>query len=93
LVDDLSRDANPRLLEELADSSGGLAFRPRGSHAFVAALGDITRAIRHTYALAYTPTNTSRDGTFRRVSVVVAGPQGRPLVVHTRAGYTAGSAP
>jgi VWFA-related protein len=93
LMDDLSRDANPRLLKELADSSGGLAFRPRDSREFAAALRDVATAIRHTYAVAYTPTNTATDGGFRQVRVVVTAPPGRPLLVRTRAGYTAGSAP
>ena len=93
LMDALSRDANPRLLKDLADSSGGLAFRPRDAREFAEALRDVARAIRHTYAVAYTPTNAASDGAFRQVRVVVAGPQGRPVVVRTRAGYTAGSPP
>ena len=93
LMDEGGRDANPRLLEELAESSGGLAFRPRDPREFADALRDIARAIRHSYAVAYEPANAVRDGRFRRVRVVVAGPQGRPLVVRTRAGYTAGTTP
>lgn len=93
LADGLRRDANPRLLKELADSSGGLAFRPRDAREFAEALRDVARAIRHTYAVAYTPTNTASDGRFRQVRVVVAEPHGRPLLVRTRAGYMAGSAP
>lgn len=93
LVDDLSRDANPRLLKELADSSGGVAFRPRDAREFAEALRDVAQAIRHTYAVAYTPTNAASDGGFRTVRVVVTGPRGQPLLVRTRAGYTAGSPP
>ena len=93
LRDPLSRDANPRLLKDLADSSGGLAFQPRDAREFTEALREVGRAIRHTYAVAYAPTNTARDGAFRRVRVVVAAPQGRPVVVRTRAGYSAGSPP
>jgi Ca-activated chloride channel family protein len=93
LMDEGARDANPRLLEQLADSSGGLAFRPRDPREFADALRDIARAIRHNYAVAYAPTNPARDGGFRQVRVVVTGSQGRRLVVRTRAGYTAGSSP
>jgi len=90
-VDNLSRDANPRLLKDLADSSGGVAFRPRDAREFNEALRDVAQAIRHTYAVAYTPTNTASDGGFRTVRVVVAGPRGQPLQVRTRAGYTGAS--
>ena len=93
LMDEGSRDANPRLLQDLADSSGGLAFRPRGPREFADALRDVGRAIRHTYAVAYASTNAARDGGFRHVRVVVTASQGRPLVVRTRGGYTAGSLP
>jgi Ca-activated chloride channel homolog len=93
LMDEGARDANPRLLAELSDSSGGLAFRPRDPREFAAALRDIARAIRHSYAVAYAPTNAARDGGFRHVRVVVTAPQRRPLVVRTRAGYMAGSSP
>jgi VWFA-related protein len=93
LMDALSHDADPRLLKDLADASGGLAFRPRDAREFAEALRDVARAIRHTYAVAYTPTNTASDGRFRQVRVVVTAPQARSLVVRTRAGYTAGSAP
>lgn len=92
-LENSSREANPRLLEELAGSSGGLAFRPRDSREFADALRDVARAIRHTYAVAYTPTNAASDGGFRRVRVVVTAPQGRRLLIRTRAGYTAGSSP
>jgi Ca-activated chloride channel homolog len=93
LKDDLSPDANPRLLEELADASGGLAFRPRDAREFAEALRDVSSALRHTYVVAYTPTTTARDGMLRHVRVEVAGPQRRPLVARTRTGYAVGSAP
>lgn len=86
-------DANPTLLKELAQASGGESFRPQAPGEIAAVLGQISRNIRHTYTVGYTPTNTARDGAFRRVRVVVTAPPGRPrpLAVRSRAGYVAGT--
>ena len=92
LVTPRADDANPKLLEDLAQASGGESFRPDAPREIAEALGQIARDIRHTYTVGYTSTNTARDGTFRRVRVVVTAPPGRPLVVRTRAGYVAGTA-
>jgi Ca-activated chloride channel homolog len=91
IVDPGSREANPRLLKELAQVSGGESFRPERDREIADALSQIARDIRHTYTVGYVPTNTARDGTFRSVRVVVTAPQGRPLVVRSRRGYVAGS--
>jgi len=87
------RDANPALLKELAQASGGESFRTdmAATHEIAEALGKIARDIRHTYTIGYTSTNTARDGAFRRVRVVVKAPPGRPLIVRSRAGYIAGT--
>jgi len=84
-------DANPTLLKELAQASGGESFRPDGPSEISGALGQIARDIRHTYTIGYTSTNTAHDGAFRRVRVVVTAPPGRRLVVRSRAGYLAGT--
>ena len=93
LVDPGARDANPALLKELAQASGGESFRPDtdAPQEIAEALGQIARDIRQTYTIGYTSTNTARDGAFRRVRVVVTAPPGRPLVVRSRAGYLAGT--
>ncbi|HEU4694750.1 MAG TPA: VWA domain-containing protein [Vicinamibacterales bacterium] len=88
------RDANPTLLKELAQASGGQSFRPDtdAPQEIAEALGQIARDIRRTYTIGYTSTNTARDGAFRRVRVVVRAPPGQRLVVRSRAGYIAGIA-
>lgn len=87
------RDANPALLKELSQASGGESFRPNmdAPRKIAEALGQIARDIRHTYTIGYASSNTARDGAFRRVRVVVQAPPGRPLVVRSRAGYLAGT--
>ena len=91
LIEPGSRDANPDLLKELAQASGGEFFRPKDSEEIGKVLGQIARDIRHTYTVGYTSTNLARDGSFRGVRVVVTAPPGRPLVVRSRTGYRAGA--
>lgn len=92
LVDADQRGANPKLLKQIADASGGEAFRPRDARQVADVLLHIARDIRHTYTIGYVPTNTALDGAFRRLRVIVESPDRRRLVVRTRGGYLAGSA-
>jgi VWFA-related protein len=91
LIEPGARDANPKLLKELSQESGGEAFRPEDAEGISKALGQIARDIRHTYTIGYTSTNPARDGAFRSVRVIVTAPPGRPLVVRSRTGYRAGT--
>jgi VWFA-related protein len=91
LVDPLSRDANPKLLREIAEVSGGEAFRPRDASRIPGVLQQIARDIRHAYTIGYVPTNAERDGTFHHLRVVVTSPDSRRLHVRSRGGYLAGS--
>lgn len=55
--------------------------------------GNLRRMVFTTsayYLLGYTPTNTARDGTFRRISVRIERPG---LSLHARSGYTAAAQP
>lgn len=92
LIEPGTRGTNPRLLEELSQSTGGRSFRPSRAQDLPEILRDIALEIRHTYTIGYSSTNTTRDGGFRRVRVVVTAPPGRPLVVRSRTGYVAGRA-
>ena len=92
LIEPGMRGTNPKLLEELAQSTGGRAFRPSRAEELPEILRDIALEIRHTYTIGYTSTNSARDGAFRKVRVVVTAPPGRPLVVRSRTGYVAGRA-
>ncbi len=76
-----------RALQALSEASGGLAVFPKE----VAEVGQVAlefaTEIRNQYIIAYTPTNTALDGTFRTIRVTVNGPN-RPTV-RTRTGYYA----
>jgi len=91
LVEPGARDANPKLLKDLAMESGGESFRPDDPGEIADALDQVALALRHSYTVGYTPTNTARDGGFRRVRVVVTAPPGRRFVVRGRSGYLAGT--
>ena len=79
-----------RALKEIAEASGGLAFFPESVDDVHNICQQVAHDIRNQYTLAYYPTNTKKDGTFRAVSVQVLPPHGRgKLVARTRNGYYA----
>ena len=81
-------------LSQLANATGGLAFFPEDASDTEAICTQIAHDIRNQYTLAYYPSNTARDGSFRTVQVEVIPPRGAgKLSVRTRAGYYAPRAP
>jgi Ca-activated chloride channel homolog len=89
LMSPYDRDSNPRLLKQLAEATGGETFAPKSVHELVPVLRQIARAIRHTYAIGYMPTDLVRDGTFRQIRLMVDAPDRRRVIVRTREGYLA----
>jgi Ca-activated chloride channel family protein len=83
-----------KALKHIAEASGGLAFFPESVDDVHAICEQVAHDIRNQYTLAYYPTNTRKDGTFRAVSVQVIPPRGRgKLVARTRNGYYAPGSP
>jgi Ca-activated chloride channel homolog len=83
-----------RALEDIAKASGGLAFFPENVADVKDICENVAHDIRNQYTLAYYPTNTKRDGTFRTVQVDVIPPRGRgKLTARTRNGYYAPGGP
>jgi Ca-activated chloride channel homolog len=83
-----------RALEEIAKASGGLAFFPENVSDVKDICENVAHDIRNQYTLAYYPTNTKRDGTFRTVQVDIIPPRGRgKLTARTRNGYYAPGGP
>lgn len=76
-----------RALHDLALASGGLDYYPKDLEEIDKIVPEVAREIRNQYTIAYTPTNDSLDGTFRRIAVAVNAP-GRPTV-RSRNGYYA----
>jgi Ca-activated chloride channel family protein len=84
-----SNVGNPRLLKKLAESSGGVAYRPENEREVVEAFTEIAQNIRRGYSIGYVPSNTARDGRLRRVRVLVNAPGYRNLSASARDGYLA----
>ncbi|MHB8501348.1 MAG: VWA domain-containing protein [Candidatus Acidiferrales bacterium] len=96
LGDEKRKDRNTamRALKHIAEASGGLAFFPESVDDVHAICEQVAHDIRNQYTLAYYPSNTKKDGTFRAVTVQVIPPRGRgKLVARTRNGYYAPSGP
>ncbi len=83
-----------RGLQQLAQATGGLAFFPEEVDDTEAICTQIAHDIRNQYTVAYYPTNTAQDGTYRTVQVDVVPPKGAgKLTVRTRTGYYARRGP
>src|SRR5216684_4504196 len=79
-----------KALEQISAASGGLAFFPENVDDVHSICEQVAHDIRNQYVLAYYPTNTNRDGTFRAIHVDVIPPRGRgKLLARTRNGYYA----
>ena len=57
-----------------AKETGGMAFFPRFIAEYGGIFGSVHNALRNQYSLAYTPTNQSRDGKFRKIKVELVNP-------------------
>lgn len=75
-----------RYLQELADRSGGRLYDADTTYNLSQAFSMIAEELRHQYALSYYPTNSKKDGTYRRVKVRVEKPE---MIVRAREGYRA----
>ena len=83
-----------KALEDIAKASGGVAYFPENVEDVHTICEQVAHDIRNQYTLAYYPTNTKKDGTFRAVTVEVIPPRGRgKLLARTRNGYYAPNAP
>jgi VWFA-related protein len=73
-------------MKTFAAMTGGRAYFPRFQAEFGEDFRDIGDDIRHQYSLAYSPTNTKLDGTYRKLKVQVVAPDGGPLKVKDQKG-------
>jgi len=79
-----------KVLEKLAEITGGQPYFPKSLDEVEATCVQVARDIRNQYTLAYYPTNTKKDGTYRAVRVDATSPRSRDrLQVRTRTGYYA----
>jgi VWFA-related protein len=88
-------------MRTFAKETGGQSFFPRFYGEFPSIYQAISQSLRNQYTLAYSPTNTARDGRFRKIKVELVNPAGDPLritdekgkpikyTIIAKAGYTA----
>jgi Ca-activated chloride channel family protein len=89
LTDEDKREAKKaqRALNLLVESTGGQVFYPKDVSEVERIAHQVAHDIRNQYTIAYTPTNTALDGSFRKIKVNVKAP-GSPTA-RTRNGYYA----
>jgi VWFA-related protein len=73
-------------MRTFAAITGGRAYFPRFQAEYGEDFQDIGNDIRNQYSLAYHPTNTKLDGTYRKLKVQVVAPDGGPLKVKDQKG-------
>ncbi len=73
-----------KTLKTFADETGGRAFFPFKLEDLAVSFADISEELRSQYTLAYNPTNTARDGTYREIRVEALN---RDFKVQARNGY------
>lgn len=88
-------------MRTFASLTGGHAYFPRFEGELPGIFNDIAADLRNQYSIAYHPTNTKLDGTYRKIKIELQAPDGGPLTIHdqkgkdvkvivsTREGYTA----
>lgn len=76
------------VLRKLGEETGGRAYFPRGADDLIDDFRQIESEMRSQYLVAYSPSNLTHDGRFRRVEVRVnARPEAR--IIHRRGYYAA----
>ena len=81
--------------------TGGRSWLPRFDGEIPSIMQEVAASLRNQYSLAYSPTNETLDGKYRKIKVDLVAPDGGPLtvlnekgkkvkfVVYARQGYTA----
>jgi Ca-activated chloride channel family protein len=78
-------------LRKVSDKTGGRAFIPAGAADLTQAFSQIDQELRSQYLIAYSPTNKTRDGSYRRLRIDIVNPELRKqkLQLLYRQGYYA----
>ena len=74
-------------LKQFSDASGGDLFHPNNVKQVNDVLQRIAQEIRHTYVMAYEPTQAAPANGQRRIRVEVQSPSKQKITVRTRAGW------
>ena len=74
------------VLRRLAEETGGRSFRVSRGHPLSEAFEEIQRDMRTQYAIGYLPSNSKKDGSFRRIEIKT---RDKDQKVQARKGYYA----
>jgi len=74
-------------LRTFTKETGGIAYFPRFYGQFTEIYRGISEVLRSQYVLTYTPSNTARDGKFRKIKVELVNPENnQPLRINDEKG-------
>jgi len=73
-------------LKHMSDETGGRVYTVDRNHSLAEIYSEIERDVRSQYALAYSPTNSKQDGTFRKIEIRTSN---KDFKVQARKGYYA----
>ena len=76
-----------KLLEDLAEKTGGQAFFPYAIERLEESFEQVNQELRSQYLIAYSPTKSERDGSYRKIRVKLK--KGGGLRIRHRHGYYA----
>ncbi len=88
-------------LKTFAAMTGGRSWLPRFDGEIPGIMQEVATSLRNQYSMAYSPTNETLDGKYRKIKVELVAPDGGPLTVlnqkgkkvkfevYARQGYTA----
>jgi len=88
-------------LKTFAAMTGGRSWLPRFDGEIPSIMQEVAQSLRNQYSMAYSPTNETLDGKYRKIKVELVAPDGGPLTVldqkgkkvkfqvYARQGYTA----
>jgi Ca-activated chloride channel family protein len=80
-------------LRKLAERTGGHAYFPRNNTELQGSFSQIEQELRSQYLVAYSPSNKTHDGSYRKVEIELVNPELRKqkLALNYRQGYFAKS--
>jgi VWFA-related protein len=74
------------VLKKMADETGGRLFEVGGKNSLESIFEQIQQEMRTQYLIGYTPTNSQKDGSYRKVDL---HPHDKDLKIQVRKGYYA----
>jgi VWFA-related protein len=91
LEDEFTKEQDPKVLRQLSEEAGGVAFFPTSEQSVVDSSEQIARDLREQYVLGFVPEKRESQNSFRKVQVKVTTSEKGKLHVRTRSGYSVAS--